>query len=167
MQLFPERHALHRLVPMIVNRASVAGRARGVVISARVDADAGDLETDPQKLEQALNLLIDNAATYGGEREVIVSARSTTLASGEAGVALTVADRGPGIDATLLPTLFDTFSEGQDIQHAQKGPGLGLPLARRICRLMGGDLQVERTGAQGTLMRIELPRSTAAAALAA
>ena len=154
-----------RLVPMIVNRASA--RARGVAISAIVDSDAGYLETDPQKLEQALNLLIDNAANYGGHGEVIVAARSTTLESGGAGVALTVSDRGPGIDSTLLPTLFDTFSEGQYIQHAQKGPGLGLPLARRICRLMGGDLRVDGTGAQGTRMRIELPRSIAAAALAA
>jgi signal transduction histidine kinase len=167
MQLFPERHALDRLVPMIVNRAGAGARAKGVALSAAVDPGAGYIETDPQKLEQALSLLIDNAATYGGEGEVIVAARSTTLASGEAGVAFTVSDRGPGIDSTLLPTLFDTFSEGQDIQHAQKGPGLGLPLARRICRLMGGDLRVDRTGAQGTQMRIELPRSIAAAALAA
>jgi signal transduction histidine kinase len=137
MQLFPERHALGQLVSTIVDRAGA--RASGVEIIADVEPDAGELEVDPQKFEQALNLLIDNAATYGGNGEVIVAAKSATFASGESGIALTVSDRGPGIDATLLPTLFDTFSEGHDIQHSQKGPGLGLPLARRLCRLMGAN----------------------------
>jgi signal transduction histidine kinase len=167
MEVFAERHSLSQLLPAIVNRGNGAGRRKNVEIAAAVDPGAGEIETDAQKLEQVLNLLIDNAVRYASGGGVVVTACRATLASGECGVAISVSDCGPGIDGKLLPTLFDTFNEGQDLQHAQKGPGLGLPLARRLCRLLRGDLRVARTGAQGTQMTIELPRFYAVAALAA
>lgn len=167
MQVFPERLLLSELVPMIVSHAGVAARKTGVEISPVVDLSAGEIEADAQKLEQVLNLLIDNAIRFAGGNGVVVAARGTTLTSGESGVAITVSDRGPGIDVTLLPTLFETFGEGEGAQHALKRPGLGLPLARRLCHLLRGELRVASTGPQGTEMTIELPRHYSACALAA
>jgi signal transduction histidine kinase len=167
MEVFAESHSLTRILTSVTERANAVARKRGVEFRIAVDARADDIEMDAAKFEQILNLLIDNAVKYAGEGEVVVTARPARLASGESGVEIAVIDRGPGIDGMLLPTLFETFSEGQDIQHGQKGPGLGLPLARRLCRLMRGDLHVARTGSHGTEMSIELPRFFKIPALAA
>ena len=165
MDVFPDRHCLSQLLAATVQRSKASSQS--VSIAINVDPEVDDIETDSTKLEQVLLLLIKNAVEYAGEGTVTIAARATSLASGEPGVAITVSDRGRGIDRTLLPTLFETFSEGQDLQHAQKGPGLGLPLARRFCRLLRGDLRVGETGPAGTTMTIELPCFYTLTALAA
>jgi signal transduction histidine kinase len=167
MDVYPERQSLGQLLSALSQRWNGAAHRAGVVIRPNVAANADIVETDAPKLEQILGLLIDNAVKYASNSEVTIEAFATTLPCGDSGVAITVRDRGPGINPELLPTLFDTFSEGQDIQHSQRGAGLGLPLARRLCRLMCGDLKVAATGPNGTVMKIELPRVYAAAKLAA
>ena len=167
MEVFPERHGLSALLSAVVSRAQSTAREVGVQLQLDVAPEAGEVETDATKLEQTLNLLLDNVFKYAGPGTVRISADAARLASGEDGVAIVIADHGGGIDSALLPTLFETFSEGQDISHAQRGPGLGLPLARRLCRLMRGELTVEATGPQGTTMRLELPRFYAPLAMAA
>jgi signal transduction histidine kinase len=165
MEVFPERHCLTRLLPTAVQRSKAGTKL--VDIRTKVDPEADEIEIDATKLEQVLLLLIKNAVQYGGGGSVVIASRATVLASGQRGVEITVSDSGRGIDPTLLPTLFETFSEGQDLQHAQKGPGLGLPLSRCLCRLLRGELRVGDTGPSGTTMTIELPCFYTAAALAA
>ena len=165
MEVFPDRHCLNQLLAGAVQRSKASSHSVSIVTS--VDPEVDDIETDATKLEQVLLLLIKNAVEFAGEGVVAIAARATRLASGERGVEITVSDRGRGIDRTLLPTLFETFSEGQDLKHSQKGPGLGLPLSRRLCRLLRGDLRVGDTGPAGTTMTIELPCYFSVTALAA
>jgi signal transduction histidine kinase len=165
MDVFADRHCLSQLLAAAVQRSKAS--SHGVSILTDVDPEVDDIETDATKLEQVLLLLIKNAVDYAGEGTVTITARAASLASGERGVEIAVSDRGRGIDRTLLPTLFETFSEGQDLKHAQKGPGLGLPLSRRLCRLMRGELRVGDTGPAGTTMTIQLPCFYTVAALVA
>ena len=67
-------------------------------------------------------------------------------------------DSGPGIAKELLPTLFETFNDFDDVSASKYGgAGLGLPLSHKLCCLMDASLSVETAPSAGTTMTITLP----------
>ena len=70
-----------------------------------------------------------------------------------------VADNGPGIDAELLPHLFEKFQQGGDARNRPQGTGLGLAISREIVEHFGGRLWVESTPGEGARFRLSLPRA--------
>ena len=68
--------------------------------------------------------------------------------------ALEVADDGPGIPATVLPRLFEPYAT---TRRLGEGMGLGLAISRKILLDHGGDLELARTSAAGSVFRLLLP----------
>ncbi|HET9469510.1 MAG TPA: response regulator, partial [Usitatibacter sp.] len=73
---------------------------------------------------------------------------------------LEVADTGTGIAPSLLPRIFDLFTQGErTIDRAQGGLGLGLALVRRLAELHGGTVGAESPGVgEGATFAVNLPR---------
>jgi CheY-like chemotaxis protein len=71
-----------------------------------------------------------------------------------------VRDQGIGIDAELLPRIFDLFAQGErGLDRAQGGLGVGLTLARRLTEMHGGRLEAHSEGRdRGSEFRLRLPR---------
>jgi len=69
-------------------------------------------------------------------------------------VVLEVADDGPGIPAAVLPRLFDPYVT---TRRVGEGMGLGLAISRKIMLDHGGDLELARTSAAGSVFRLLLP----------
>jgi CheY-like chemotaxis protein/anti-sigma regulatory factor (Ser/Thr protein kinase) len=116
---------------------------------------------DAVRLAQVVGNLLNNSAKYtpeGGRIEIIASAHE-----GEALVE--VKDDGEGIDAQLLPRVFDLFVQGQrSLDRSQGGLGLGLTLVKRLVELHQGRVEAESAGAgRGSAFRIFLPCLTAVA----
>jgi len=114
------------------------------------------VNADATRIEQIVTNLVDNAAKYtpdGGTIAVRVRPRN-----GEA--ALEVADTGMGIAPSLLPRIFDLFTQGErTIDRAQGGLGLGLALVRRLAELHGGTVRAESPGVgEGATFAVNLPR---------
>jgi signal transduction histidine kinase len=65
-----------------------------------------------------------------------------------------VIDHGPGVRENLRARLFEPFVSAAP---EAGGTGLGLAIARELTRAMGGELELTRTGAEGTTFRITLP----------
>ena len=117
----------------------VAETVRQAVADLTISSEVqlADLEglravADASHLRQVLGNLLSNADKYGGApiRVSGETAGSTTR--------IVVADAGQGVPEDFVPRLFDRFSRaGGD---TRPGTGLGLHLARRLCRVMGGDL---------------------------
>mmetsp|Transcript_3727 Transcript_3727/g.13749 ORF Transcript_3727/g.13749 Transcript_3727/m.13749 type:complete len:1131 (-) Transcript_3727:2110-5502(-) len=63
--------------------------------------------------------------------------------SDQVDVLFAVEDTGPGLQGQSADELFEDFAQSQDIRVASKGSGLGLPLARRLVHMMGGDIGLE------------------------
>ena len=113
------------------------------------------LQGDFARLSQVIANLLHNAAKYSEEGGVIEL--SLAVGSGEAQVC--VRDNGIGIDATLLPRIFDLFLQGQrSLDRSQGGLGVGLTLARRLVELHGGRLEASSEGAgKGAEFRVVIP----------
>ena len=114
---------------------------------------------DAVRLAQVLANLLNNAAKYtpeGGRIEIAAGARE-----GQATIA--VKDDGEGIDAQLLPRVFDLFVQGQrSLDRSQGGLGVGLTLVKRLAELHQGRVEAESAGpGRGSTFRIFLPCLTA------
>lgn len=104
----------------------------------------------PDQLRQALVNLMTNAAQA---MQGVGTLTLTTLVSDQT-VTVTIGDTGPGIAKHHLPKIFDPFftTKGQG-----EGSGLGLTVARRIIRKLGGDLRIESAEGRGTACIVTLP----------
>jgi signal transduction histidine kinase len=110
---------------------------------------------DPDRIEQVLVNLIDNAVKYspaGGE------VRVSTIASGRA-VRVEVEDRGIGIPPSEHESVFEKFYRGSHRQ-VPTGTGLGLYICRELVRRMGGEIGVESDPGAGSTFYFELPSVT-------
>jgi PAS domain S-box-containing protein len=115
------------------------------------------LEADSVRLAQVVGNLLCNAAKYtprGGQ--ICLIGRRV-----EDGVELLVRDTGAGIDADLLPRIFDMFMQIESSKpHSLGGLGLGLALARKIVELHDGRIEAISPGiGQGSEFRVWLPAS--------
>ncbi len=125
-------------------------RDRGVAFRA---AARPQIEAGPVSLGRAVGNLIDNAQRYGGDGAVEVS-----LVREGREILIAVADQGPGIDAALMPVIFDPFTRGDSSRNADTGgAGLGLSIARRIARAHGGDLVLANRTPHGLVATLRLP----------
>jgi signal transduction histidine kinase len=137
------RHAVSRVTPQ--------AEKKGVTIESRIAPVLPTCRTDASRVEQILVNLLGNAVRHTPEHSVV----RITVERGESHVSFQIDDQGPGIAPEEVERIFDIYqssgsSEGQGI-------GLGLPLSRRLARLLGGDLRAEARPGQGGRFVLELP----------
>jgi PAS domain S-box-containing protein len=114
-----------------------------------------EVEGDEVRLTQVVDNLLSNAARYTPPGGVV-----TVTGSREDDCAvLRVRDSGIGIDADLLPDLFDTFVQGaRGSDRAEGGLGIGLSLVRALTELHGGTASAHSDGrGRGSEFSIRLP----------
>ena len=117
---------------------------------------------DPDRLVQVVANLIDNAAKYSPEGGTVAVGWG---AEGGLGV-IRARDRGPGIPDAHRGVLFTRFGRvpGSRVRSGHVGTGLGLYLSRQLAEAMGGELDLEATGPQGSTFALRLPLAAAAPA---
>jgi signal transduction histidine kinase/DNA-binding response OmpR family regulator len=110
---------------------------------------------DFARLSQIVANLLNNAAKYTEEGGLLQL--SLSVDRGDAVIA--VRDNGIGIDAELLPHVFELFEQGKrTLDRAQGGLGVGLTVVRRLVELHHGGVEVHSAGAgQGTEFCVRLP----------
>jgi signal transduction histidine kinase len=158
MEVYARPVDLPDLLQTVVDRWRRDARLTGRAIALTLGEPLGPVQIDSDKLEQILAALLDNALRYAPHSDVRVAAKFTKEDDGSQGVEIAVSDRGPGIPRDLMPALFETFS---DLEAANAnnsgGPGLGLPLAHKLCGLLGGTLSVSSDPKSGTTFIVALP----------
>jgi signal transduction histidine kinase/CheY-like chemotaxis protein len=153
MELFPERFELGRLIEDV----RVACQEEIAVNGNRFVIECADrrlpLETDMAKLRQAVMNIVSNAAKFTRGGTVTLAARTTNGT-----LELAVRDTGPGIRPDNLANLFENFREAQGATASKYGgTGLGLALSQKLCRLMGGNIEVESELGKGSCFTIKVP----------
>lgn len=120
--------------------------------------DAVWVDADPDRLEQALFNLVSNALKFtpSGGHVALHIARDGDNA------VLSVADTGPGMDASQKARLFKAFSQVHAAGAArQEGTGLGLYIARNIVGALNGSLDLDSEPGKGARFTIRLPAAAA------
>jgi len=147
------------LVAEVVQRVMPLARARHVNVTLTPTGSARApvlLEADPDRLQQVLLILIDNALKH------TQSGGSITLrVEHQGGEALVeVRDTGEGIPAEQLSRVFDRFFRGDAARtrsSAAGGAGLGLSIAKSLVEAHGGHLTLSSRVGEGTVAVVRLP----------
>ena len=146
-----ERFCLSDFLGEFIDAHRMPIEKEGLSLSLRLPEESAHILFDRDVLEQVLLNLVDNAVKYaasGGELSLVL--QRATLAW-----QLDVMDRGPGIPAGDRPRIFEKFYRGNDSLTADHpGSGLGLSIARRLMRDMGGDLEYEARAGGGSCFKI-------------
>ncbi|MEY4563169.1 MAG: hypothetical protein RLZZ618_2446 [Pseudomonadota bacterium] len=162
-------------ISLVKERLSVQDVARAAVEGVQAKADAAGhtlrlempkqslwIQGDAVRLAQSLGNLLGNAIKFMPHPgTVLLSAKSVGGV-----VRITVRDEGQGISEAFLPHVFDLFSQ-QNLPHSRAvgGLGLGLPLARRVAQLHGGDVKAFSEGTdRGAEFVMSLPLASASEA---
>lgn len=117
------------------------------------------VETDAERVKQVLGNLLSNAVKYTplrGRIEVHVeTVEGLGRLAGKDAVAIRVADTGSGIPPEKMEQIFEEFTRLSP--GLAEGAGLGLAIARRIARLLGGDITVVSEVGRGSVFSLWLP----------
>jgi signal transduction histidine kinase len=108
---------------------------------------------DPERFEQVVANLVDNAVAHGDRSSPI----NVTLAVSKGAVSLSVQNCGVPISAELMHILFNPFARSTQRPIGSGGLGLGLYISDQIVAAHGGTLEVESTTG-GTLFEVQLPQ---------
>jgi PAS domain S-box-containing protein len=155
MRLNVQQVDLAGVVQNALDVVGPAAAAKRIELALRVEATPASVTGDPDRLQQVLWNLLSNAVKFtpaGGRVEVALGRTDSHLE-------VTVQDSGIGIDAAILPRVFDRFLQGDGSasrQHA--GLGLGLAIARHLVELHGGTVRAESDGrGRGATFTVRLP----------
>ena len=153
MELAESELALSDVVSDVVGMLRAQFSAKGQHLDLVLDG-AIRLRADRQKLRQILVNLLGNAHKFvpEGGRISVCAARGA-----DGGVALDIADDGPGMTADEIEMAWAPFSRSASSFTTSEGTGLGLPISRSFAELHGGTLDIESRKGQGTILRLRLP----------
>ena len=126
----------------------------GTVVNLDVAPGTGPAAGAPDRIQQVLLNLLDNAVKYAaGPLTVRVEATDGV-------VRLSVADCGPGLTLAEQDRIFEKFYRaGPQLTRPSGGTGLGLYISRELVHLMGGSLDVRSQPGAGATFVVELPRA--------
>ncbi|MDX3850445.1 ATP-binding protein [Streptomyces sp. AK02-01A] len=118
----------------------------------RIQQPLPDLWADPDKIDQILGNLLENAVRHG-EGTVTIEVAPAPAENDEKGTAVTVCDEGPGIPEESMGRVFTRFWRGSK----RGGTGLGLYIVKGIVEAHGGTITVDRGPGGGAQFRFILP----------
>jgi PAS domain S-box-containing protein len=143
------------LLEAAIETVQPAATAKGIRLEKTLDASAGPVSGDPNRLQQVVWNLLSNAIKFtprGGHVHV-------GLARVNSSVAISVSDSGIGIKPEFLPNVFDRFRQADSsTTRVHGGLGLGLSIVKRLVELHGGSVRVESEGeGRGATFMVLLP----------
>jgi signal transduction histidine kinase/CheY-like chemotaxis protein len=138
-----------------LDAARLAAKAKNIALAAKLDAQAGQITGDSERLQQVVWNLVNNAIKFtpGNGRVEIELKRDGPR------IVIAVSDTGKGIAPEFLPHVFERFTQ-QDASRTRRhgGLGLGLALVKHLVELHGGTIQASSPGeGHGATFTINLP----------
>jgi two-component system sensor histidine kinase KdpD len=142
----------------IVERVVNATKRRGAVLAVVLDLPAALplIRADASLIEQAVGNVVNNVVSHAPEGTRLVIDAIVTQQS----VSIRATDDGPGIQAEIMPRVFEKFVQGRIGNERSGGKsggtGLGLAIAKGIVEAHGGSIAVESPVADGRGARMSL-----------
>jgi two-component system sensor histidine kinase ResE len=154
---------LHKLLERVHRKFAVLAKDRGVLLGPlQLSGDLTLHAADPDRLEQVLTNLLDNALRHtpaGSGVQLAAVYRPAPRSSGF--VEVTVSDEGAGIPPDDLPYIFERFYKADKARKRESngsgGTGLGLAIVRNLVEAHGGKIRATSELGKGTRFTITLP----------
>lgn len=151
MTLHSSAFAIDDFILQAVRMFQVLCANKGVTLSYSIESSLPkEIKADPGRLSQVLVNLIGNALKFtntGGRIDINVRPASSY---NEKLLMFTVSDTGIGIPEDQLTSIFEAFTQIQDIKTSRQGTGLGLSISARLVSLMGGRIWATSRVGQGS-----------------
>ena len=144
---------LNHLLSDIKDRYQGLALKNGVTLDLKIPHETLTLETNEDRIEQVITILLDNAFKFtpkDGSGRISLQAESLSDKT-----LILVSDNGQGIRPEDLPHVFDRFYTA-DRARTGKATGLGLSIAKEILKRMKGDITVSSEQGKGSLFTITL-----------
>ncbi|WP_425406994.1 sensor histidine kinase [Hwanghaeella sp.] len=156
MELEPEEFDLKGLIGECLAMMAPIADGNGITLAPDLPRDELLVMADRRKIKQALLNILSNAVKYSEPGGSVY----LSLLHGEERLEMKVRDEGIGIDMDQLDYVFEPFGRLRSTFTAMpEGAGLGLPIARRLMELHGGDITIESNPGVGTTVTLFLPSS--------
>jgi len=157
MDLYLERFDVRQVLEEAVSTVKPLIKNNGNTLETDFGKDLGTMRADLTKVRQSLFNLLSNATKFTENGTITLSAMREPGKRGDR-IILAVHDTGIGIPADKLDKVFEEFSQADaSTTRDYGGTGLGLPISRSFCRMMGGDITVDSRPGEGSTFTILLP----------
>ena len=149
---------LVELIDEVASAAQPMMRKNANHLAVNTGRGLGAMSSDRKRLRQVLLNLLSNAAKFTTSGKVVLTVTRREDPGAEDRIEFKVEDNGIGIDAAKMDKLFQPFVQvDSTTTRKYSGSGLGLAISRRLCQLMGGDIQVSSEPGRGTSFTVALP----------
>ncbi len=157
MDLYLERFDLRKMLAEAMTTVQPLIEKNNNHLVTDFPEDLGTIRADLTKMRQVLFNLLSNAAKFTEGDKIVVSARREGL-DDNGRIRISVTDSGIGIPEDKIDDVFEAFSQADEsTTRNYGGTGLGLPISKKFCRLMGGDLTATSIVGEGSTFTIDLP----------
>jgi two-component system, sensor histidine kinase and response regulator len=115
------------------------------------------INADPGRIRQILSNIVGNSIKFTSRGFISIKATLNATDSTDARLIIEMSDSGIGIPKDKIDTLFDSFSQ-VDASTTRKygGTGLGLSIVEKLCKLMGGNIDVQSEFGKGSVFTIDI-----------
>lgn len=149
LRLDPELFDLGDLIEDVAQMVFPNGGRKSSLVSL---PDGVRVFADRRRVQQVLRNVMENARKYGGDQILVEG-----FVLGDQYLII-VSDNGPGVPDEETQKVFEDFEQlSKGDARDSSGMGLGLPIARRLARAMGGDVWYERRFPTGARFCYSLP----------
>ena len=159
IKLSPGAFAVSELLPALISSHRKPATAKKLVLIEEEDpALPPVLVGDIARLRQIFVHLVGNAIKFTEQGSICISVRVAEVLADKINLEFTVTDTGPGIAADKLSQLTGLFvqADGSAIRR-HGGIGIGLPIARKLIELLGGELRIDSELGVGSRFSFTLP----------
>ena len=158
IRLNPAPFAVNELLTGLVYSHRKSAEAKGLRFEESANGDLPPtLRGDVDRLRQVFRQLLENAIKFTEQGQISVRAESVSTSSGKVRLRFSVTDTGIGIAPEIIPQLNRLMvqADGSSIRR-HGGIGVGLPIARKLIELMGGQLSITSTPGAGSCFSFEI-----------
>ena len=162
MAVEPQQVNIGALVDAVATVIEPMATAKRLHVDVVVARDIPDVRTDPGHVRQILLNLVANAVKFTEKGTITIVARKQDADLGD-GIVIIVEDTGIGIAREDQDRIFQEFEQVRPSGRGdslERGTGLGLAIARKLARLLGGDVQVRSAPGAGSRFMLSLPLSS-------
>jgi len=157
MEVFAEDIDVGALIDQVAGTAQPLMTRNNNKFKIERGEQLGNAHQDITKLRQSLLNMLSNAAKFTHEGTITLRTERKSQADGE-WLMFSVNDTGIGIPADKLEHVFEEFSQADtSTTRNYGGTGLGLPISRRFCQMLGGDLTVRSSAGEGSTFTMRVP----------